>query len=176
MARHGARFAAALLALAMPPMPMLATAPAAAQDIWSLPGPGPGATPEQQKCAQEFQAYREEVERRARVAVAESKQKPTREKMCELVGLYSTAEFKWLKFSETNMARCSIPEQAIEQIKQVHVRTVEAKNKLCARAQSPSDPRDQGDAPPRMLDPPLRDRDSPAHPPWCPNCQPHSVP
>jgi len=93
---------------------------------------GPGPSPEQQKCMEDFQRYRGEVEKRARAAEAEAKKKPTREKMCELVGLYSTAEFKWIKFSETNMARCGIPKQAIEQIKQVHVHTAEAKKKLCS--------------------------------------------
>jgi len=103
----------------------------------SAPAPGmmmggPGPTPEQQKCVQEFQAYRQEVEKRARAAEAESKKKPTREKMCELVGLYSTAEYKWIRFSETNMVKCSIPKEAIAQIKAVHLHTVDAKKKLCS--------------------------------------------
>jgi hypothetical protein len=93
---------------------------------------GPGPTPEQQKCVQEFQNYRQEVEKRARTAEAESKKKPTRERMCELVGLYSTAEYKWIKFSETNMVKCGIPKQAIDQIKAVHTHTVETKKKLCS--------------------------------------------
>jgi hypothetical protein len=93
---------------------------------------GPGPSPEQQKCVQQFQTYRQEVEKRARAAEAEAKKRPTRERMCELVGLYSTAEFKWIKFSETNMVKCGIPKQAIDQIRQVHVHTAEAKKKLCA--------------------------------------------
>jgi hypothetical protein len=93
---------------------------------------GPGPSAEQQKCVQQFQTYRADVEKRARAAEAEAKKRPTRERMCELVGLYSTAEFKWIKFSESNMVKCGIPKQAIEQIRQVHVHTVEAKKKLCA--------------------------------------------
>ena len=105
---------------------------------------GPGPSPEQQKCVQQFQMYRAEVEKRARAAEAEAKKRPTRERMCELVGLYSTAEFKWIKFSEANMTKCGIPKQAIDQIRQVHVRTAEAKKKLCAagpaQAAAPSTP------------------------------------
>jgi hypothetical protein len=97
-------------------------------------GPGPGPTPEQQKCLQEFTGYRGEVEKRARAAEAEGhkKERPTREKMCELITGYSTAEFKWLKFAEINSSKCGIPPQIIEQIKTVHVRTAETRKKLCA--------------------------------------------
>jgi hypothetical protein len=105
---------------------------------------GPGPTPAQQQCMQDFTGYRGEVEKRAKAAEAESKKKPTREKMCELVTLYSAAEGKWLKFSETNMAKCGIPPQAIEQIKAVHVHTLEAKKNLCkpgpTQAAAPSTP------------------------------------
>jgi hypothetical protein len=52
--------------------------------------------------------------------------------MCEMVTAYSSAEAKWIKYSETNMARCAIPAQAIGQIKMVHVHTLDAKKKLCA--------------------------------------------
>jgi hypothetical protein len=105
------------------------------------PGPGPGGppglggpslTPEQQDCLRQFTGYRSEVEKRAMAAQAEAKKKPTREKMCELVTAYSAAETKWIKFSDTNMKRCGIPAQAIEQIKGVHTHTLEAKKKLCA--------------------------------------------
>jgi len=93
---------------------------------------GPGPSPEQQKCMNDFQGYRQDVEKRARAAEAESKKKPTREKMCELVSAYSAAEAKWLKFSEANMVRCGIPKQALEQIKSVHLHTADAKKKLCS--------------------------------------------
>jgi hypothetical protein len=107
-------------------------------------GPGPGPTPEQQKCLQEFTSYRTEVEKRAKAAEAESHKKPTREKMCELITGYSTAEFKWLKFVEANLSKCGIPPQVVEQIKTVHVRTAETRKKLCApgpaQAQGPATP------------------------------------
>jgi hypothetical protein len=120
-----------------PAAPATLPMPAGPGAMQGAPAPGmmmggPGPSPEQQKCVQEFQGYRQEVEKRARAAEAESKKKPTREKMCELVGLYSTAEFKWIKFSETNMVKCGIPKEAIEQIKSVHVHTLDAKKKLCS--------------------------------------------
>ncbi len=126
---------AAPTALPMPGGPGMQGAPAPGMAMG-----GPGPTPEQQKCMQDFQMYRQEVEKRAHAAEAESKKKPTREKMCEVVSLYSTAEFKWIKFSETNMAKCGIPKQAIEQIKQVHIHTAEAKKKLCSPGPSQAAP------------------------------------
>ncbi|HEY2135477.1 MAG TPA: hypothetical protein VGH49_06290 [Xanthobacteraceae bacterium] len=95
-------------------------------------GGGAGPTPEQLQCLKEFTSYREEVEKRAMTAKAASEKKPTREEMCQLVTLYSTAEAKWIKYSETNMAKCGIPKQAIEQIKSVHVHTADVRKKLCS--------------------------------------------
>ena len=99
------------------------------------PSPGgPGPTPEQQKCLQEFTSLRTEVEKRAKMAEAEGhkKEKPTRERMCELITGYTTAEFKWLRFVEANVSKCRIPPQIVEQIKTVHVRTAETKKKVCS--------------------------------------------
>ena len=93
---------------------------------------GAGPTPEQQDCLRQFTAYRQDVEKKARLAEAEAKKKPTREKMCEMVTAYSNAEAKWIKFSETSMTRCGIPQQAIEQIKGVHVHTADARKRICS--------------------------------------------
>ena len=89
-------------------------------------------TETQQKCLQDFTRYRGEVEKRAMAAKATSEKKPTREEMCKVVTAYAAAEAKWIKFSEENVARCGIPPQAIDQIKAVHVRTSDARKKLCA--------------------------------------------
>jgi hypothetical protein len=119
-----------------PPMPM-------------GPGPGgpgmmsgPGPTPEQQKCLQEFANYRAEVEKRAKIAEAEGhkKEKPTREKMCELITNYSAAEFKWLKFIEANVSKCGIPPQIAEQVKTVHTRTAETKKRVCSAGPTQAGP------------------------------------
>lgn len=131
MAQHSAWFVAALLA-----MPMLATAPAVAQDTMSAPAPGMmddhGSTPEQQKCLQEFGGYRSGAEKRVTAVVAESKKRPTRERLCELVDDLLGRQFDWLKFAESNMTRCGIAPRTIEQIKSAHGDTLGIKKKLCA--------------------------------------------
>ncbi|HLH93174.1 MAG TPA: hypothetical protein VKX28_32520 [Xanthobacteraceae bacterium] len=106
-----------------------------------MPTPGPAApgtmtdpTPEQQKCQQQLAGYRTAVESRAREAAAESKKRPTRARMCELVSDYAVAELAWLTFAETNMVKCGIPPQLVEQIKAVQVRTIETRKRMCASA------------------------------------------
>ena len=91
-----------------------------------------GATPEQQKCLQKFTDYRSGVEKRVAAAVAESKKRPIREKLCELVEDLSAAQFEWLKFAEINMTKCGLAPQMIEQIKSAHSDTLGTKKKLCA--------------------------------------------
>jgi hypothetical protein len=126
----------------------------------------PGLTSEQQKCLQEFTGYRSETEKRAKAAVAASKERPTRAQMCDLVAVYSTAELAWLNFAETNMTRCGIPAQVIAQIKSVHARTLDAKRRLCAAG--PSGPPEE---PLRIIDPPFPKRSPPPAPRWCAQCE-----
>ena len=132
-----------------PAGPWPSAQPSAPAPMSMGPNPGlgaPGPTPEQQKCLQEFTSLRTEVEKRAKLAEAEGhkKEKPTREKMCELITGYSGAEAKWLKFIETNMSKCGIPPQIVEQIKTVHVRTADTRKKVCTagptQAQGPATP------------------------------------
>jgi hypothetical protein len=95
-------------------------------------GAGPPPNADQQACIRDFGNHRDEVEKRAMAAKAGSEKKVPREEMCNLVSAYSAAEAKWIKFSETNMTKCGIPKQAVEQIKGVHVRTADARKRICA--------------------------------------------
>ena len=113
-----------------PAQPMAMPAPGAPMGGGPMMGGGP--TPEQQACIQNFTKFREEVERRAMAAKAGSEKKVARDEMCTLVTAYSAAESKWIKFSEDNLAKCGIPKQAVDQIKGIHVRTADARKKICA--------------------------------------------
>ncbi len=104
-------------------------------------GAAAGPTAEQQKCLEELAGYRADVENHAKEAQAESKKRPTRAKMCDLVSVYSDAEFEWLKFAEANMTKCGMSPQIVEQIKSAHAHTLDAKKKVCAPGQSPTGPR-----------------------------------
>ena len=103
----------------------------------AAPAPGgpmgpPGMTATQQECLSRFNELRDDVEKQAMGAKAASEKHATREQMCGLVTAYSSAEAKWIKYSDDNMAKCGIPKQAIDQIKGVHVHTADARKKLCA--------------------------------------------
>jgi hypothetical protein len=119
-----------------PAQPMAMPAPSAPMGGGPAMGGGPmmggGPTPEQQACIQNFSKFREEVEKRAIAAKTASEKKVARDEMCTLVTAYSAAESKWIKFSEDNMAKCGIPKQAVDQIKGVHLRTADARKKICA--------------------------------------------
>jgi hypothetical protein len=93
-------------------------------------GGGPNAM--QQECMTKFTELRSDVEKKGMAAKAGGDKQVSREEMCKLVTTYSAAEVKWVKFAETNMAKCSIPKEIVHQLKTVHVKTAEGQKKLCA--------------------------------------------
>jgi hypothetical protein len=96
-------------------------------------GPPGGMPP----CMAEFTKLREDVQKRAQIAKAASERKATREEMCKHITAYTAAEAKWLKFTETGVNTCGIPQQVAQQLKQVHLNTEQTKEKVCAIAQAP---------------------------------------
>jgi hypothetical protein len=95
-------------------------------------GGPPGMNATQQECMREFTGYREEVEKRGIAAKAANEKHVPREEMCKLVTVYSGAEVKWIKFTETNMTKCGIPKEVIGQLKGVHSHTAQAQKSLCS--------------------------------------------
>ncbi|HUI96334.1 MAG TPA: hypothetical protein VLX44_11315 [Xanthobacteraceae bacterium] len=86
-----------------------------------------------------FTQYREETEKRGLAAKAASqrKEKPSREEFCKLVTAYADAEVKWIKFTAENLSKCGIPKEILEQIKNAHTHTAEAKTKICSSGPMP---------------------------------------
>ena len=108
--------------------PRVATHVPAAPPI-SAPSGGDGMPP----CMTEFAKLREDVEKKGIAAKAAGIRKATREEMCKHITDYSSAELKWVKFSESNISTCGIPVQVVQQLKQVHGHTEKTKEKICAR-------------------------------------------
>lgn len=127
------------------------TQPSAPVQVPTLAPDSPGAqidpTPEQQKCRQELAGYRTETETRAKTAAAESRKRPTRARMCDLVSEYATAELAWLEFAEANMARCGLSQPQVDQIRTTHGHTVDIKKRMCASLPPVKDPRWCADCP-----------------------------
>jgi hypothetical protein len=100
----------------------------------SPPGPGmgggEGGSPP--ACVVEFSKMREDVQKKGAAAKQASDRKVTREELCKLVSAYSGAEQKWLKFAETGVSSCGIPPEIVKQLQQVHARTDQARERICA--------------------------------------------
>jgi hypothetical protein len=100
-------------------------------------GGGGGGTP---PCLAEFAKLRDDVQKRGLAAKAAGQRKVSREEMCKHITAYSTAELKWVKYTETNVKTCGIPAEVAQQLKQVHINTEQTKEKICAPAPAAAAP------------------------------------
>jgi hypothetical protein len=108
--------------------PMMGAAPPQASPFGGGGGGGPPP------CVVEFGKLRDEVQKKGMAAKAAQDHKVAREEMCKIVQAYSAAEGKWLKFAETGVASCGIPSEVVNQLKQVHARTEQARTNICSAA------------------------------------------
>jgi hypothetical protein len=93
-------------------------------------GMGGGGSPP--PCVTEFSKMREDVQKKGIAAKQASEKHVTREELCKLITVYSSAEGQWLKFTEKGVSACGIPVEIVNQLKQVHGRTEMAREKICA--------------------------------------------
>jgi len=92
------------------------------------PSGGGGVPP----CMAEFAKLREDVQKKGLAAKAAGERKVSREEMCKHITAFNVAELKWVKFTESNVSSCGISAQVVQQIKQVHDRTEQTREKICA--------------------------------------------
>jgi hypothetical protein len=92
-------------------------------------GGGGGGPP---PCVVEFGKLRDDVQKKGMAAKTAQEHKVAREEMCKIVTAYAAAEQKWLKFAETGVTACGIPNEVVSQLKQVHARTEQAKTNICS--------------------------------------------
>jgi len=97
------------------------------------PAPGPGAADEE--CKTGFVPLREEAERRGKLIQTASQRHAAPEEACKLIGNFSQAEMKMIKFVEGHLAKCGIPPQIPEQLKSSHRNTEKMQQKVCDMAQ-----------------------------------------
>jgi len=99
-------------------------------------GPPPqagGGSPE--VCMKEFIPLREEAEKRGKLIKAASDRHATPDEACKLIGNFSQSEIKMIKFIESHAAKCGIPGQVADQLKNGHKNTENMQKKVCAVAQ-----------------------------------------
>lgn len=98
--------------------------------------PGP---PQQQAgdddCMKKFLPLREETEKRGKAIKAAGERRAPPDEACKLIGNFSQAELKMLKFIESNSARCGIPAEIGTQLRAGHKNTEQMQQKVCAMAQ-----------------------------------------
>lgn len=124
------------------PVPPFGGAPAQA----SFPGAGsapmassPFAAPPTQggpadDCMRQFLPMREEAEKRGKLLKAASDRHASPDEACKLMGNFIQAEVKMMKYVETNSARCGIPPQIADQLKNGHKHSEEMRAKICGAA------------------------------------------
>ena len=93
------------------------------------PAEGGGGPP---ACVGEFAKMREDVQKKGIAAKQASEKHVPREELCKLITVYGAAEAKWVKFAEQGVSACGIPVEIVNQLKQVHGRTEQAREKICA--------------------------------------------
>jgi hypothetical protein len=92
---------------------------------------GPGGQP---PCFNEFAPLRKEAEERAAVIRAGMEKKAERPELCQAFKNFAVAEEKVVKFVETNSVWCSVPPEAVKQMKVNHAKTIKTRNQVCNAA------------------------------------------
>jgi hypothetical protein len=124
------------------PFPSNGAPPVAGAGAFSAPqgGPPPGA----EDCMKEFMPLRQEAERRGKLIKAASDRHAPAAEACKLIGNFSQAEVKMIKYVHTNQQKCGIPAQVTNQLKDGHKNTEKMLKQVCnvahQQAQQPRGP------------------------------------
>ena len=132
------------------PFPSNGAPPVAGAGAFSGP-PGGGPPPGGEDCMKEFMPLRKEAERRGKLIKAASDRHAPASEACKLIGNFSQAEVKMIKYVHTNQQKCGIPAQVTEQLKSGHKNTEKMLKQVCNVAhQQATQPR--GPAGPSLAD------------------------
>jgi len=88
-----------------------------------------------QDCENGFIPLRQDAEQRGKLFKAASERHAPPVEACKLIGNFGQAEIKMIKYVETRAARCSIPRQIADQLREGHKNTENMERKSCAVAQ-----------------------------------------
>ncbi|WP_166298632.1 MULTISPECIES: hypothetical protein [unclassified Bradyrhizobium] len=131
--------------------PSNGAAPIAGGGLSSPPPPPSEAGGASEACMKNFVPLREEAEKRGKAIKAASDRHASPQEACKLIGNYSQAEVKMIKYVDTNAAKCGIPPQIANQLKDGHKNTEALLKKVCNVAeQAAAQPR--GPAGPSLSD------------------------
>ena len=108
--------------------------PAFAQNAFASPFP-PEKWSVSDTCMKGFAPLREEAEKRGKLIKAASERHASPDETCKLIGQYSQAELKMMKYLDANSAECGASPQIGEKLRIGHKNTEAAEIKVCAVAQ-----------------------------------------
>jgi hypothetical protein len=114
--------------------PVQGAAPITGSAFERGPAPPSQAGPADE-CMKGFVPLREEAEKRGKLIKAASERHAPAEEACKLIGNFSQAEIKMIKYVEGHAAKCGIPPQIADQLKNGHKNTEGMQQKVCAVAQ-----------------------------------------
>ncbi|KRR02702.1 hypothetical protein [Bradyrhizobium valentinum] len=97
--------------------------------------PPPQASGSPDACMKGFVPLREEAERRGKLIKAASDRKAAPDEACKLIKNFGQAELKMISYVQTNSAKCGIPPQIADQLKNGHKNTEKMQNQVCAVAE-----------------------------------------
>ncbi len=108
-------------------------------------GPPPQAGGSADACMKGFVPLREEAERRGKMIKAASDRKAPPDEACKLIKNFGQAELKMISYVQTNSAKCGIPPQIADQLKNGHKNTEKMQTQVCnvaqqAQARGPAGP------------------------------------
>jgi hypothetical protein len=86
-------------------------------------------------CMKGFIPLREEAEKRGKLIKAASDRKAPPDEACKLIQNFGKAEMSMIKYVETNSAKCGIPPQIADQLRNGHKNTEKMQKQVCAVAQ-----------------------------------------
>jgi hypothetical protein len=87
------------------------------------------------ECMKGFVPLREEAEKRGKLIKAASDRHAPPDEACKLIGNFGQSEIKMIKYVESHAAKCGIPQQIADQLKNGHKNTESMQQKVCAVAQ-----------------------------------------
>lgn len=102
---------------------------------FAQPQPQQAGPPGGDDCMKKFTPLREDAEKRGKAIQAAGQRRAPPDEACKLIGNFSQAEIKMIKFIEANSQKCGIPAQVADQLKTGHKRTEQMQTKVCSVAQ-----------------------------------------
>jgi hypothetical protein len=130
---NGAAPAAALGAPASGSFPVNGAAPVTGSAFERGPASPQAGSPDE--CMKGFVPLREDAEKRGKLIKAASDRHAPPDEACKLIGNFGQAELKMIKYVESHSAKCGIPPQIADQLKNGHKNTDKMQKQVCNVAQ-----------------------------------------